>query len=222
MKNKYISTFLSVSVFALVLGLFTVPTRAECTPNYGGGENCVYESRFKIKKYVKLEDDNSWKDEVLIDLDDDDEDDKKILFKVEVTVDVEGDDIDEDSIEFDDMEMKDSLPDELKFLSESEDDLTEEWDNFKAGDKKTFYFTTKITDSEKKKDGSYEKCVINTAKLYQDGDKVDDDDAVVCYKRGGDVLGTSTELPETGTPGIAGISGILSLALGAYLRLKKN
>lgn len=223
-KNKVPTLLLALGSVVILTNVFAAKAYADCETNYGGGETCTYNSHFKIQKWVKLEGDSSWKDDVLVDLNDDDENDKRILFKVQVTANVtNADGVDVDKINFDDMKMKDNWPDELKFLDdESKNDLTEEWDDFKPGETKTFYFTAKIKSDEKNKDGDFEKCVVNKASLYYQGDFQGSDDAVVCYKKGSDVLGASTELPETGFLPVEGIVGLLMTAAGVGLKLKKK
>ncbi len=223
-ENIIKSLITPVFVVALVATILTKPVFADCTPNYGGGETCTYTKKFTIEKFVKLEGDSNWKDEVSVDLNDDDEKDKDVMFKIVITANIEdADGIDPDDVEFDDMKMKDSLPDELKFLDdESQDELVEEWDNFKPGETKTFYFTTKIRNSEKDKEGEFEKCVVNKAKLYYKDDLQGSDSAVVCYKKTGDVLGDVSELPETGEFPVTGMAGMGLIALGSVMKLKRK
>lgn len=225
-KNKTLLTALvSLGVIAVVATANAGVAYADCQQNYGGGETCFVTNKFKIKKYVRLEGDKTWRDEVTVNLNDDDEKDKKIEFKVEVTAEVDNpDNVDLSEVKFDDLKMKDKWPDELKFLdSESEDELTEEWDDFKAGDKKTFYFTGKITSDEKNRDGEFEKCVVNKASLYYQGDFQGSDEATVCYKKTGEVLGiTTSELPKTGFIPVEGLTGVSMLALGSFLTIKSK
>jgi hypothetical protein len=218
-KNKLIFVIFAVLAFVVFLAGKAL---ADCEPNYGGGETCTFKKHFDIEKYVRLEGDESWKNEVTVDLDDSDEADKLIEFKIVVKASVrDADGVDVNSITFDDMKMSDKWPDELKFLSkESEDELTEKWDSFKPGETKTFYITGKIKDSEKE-DVDSEKCVVNTARLYQNDDRIDSDDATVCYTQGGEVLGAISELPATGNLSVLGIAGVGLILLGAFLRGKK-
>lgn len=216
------SLLISVLVTGVSVGLNSNKANASCEQTYGGGETCVVTSTFKIKKYVRLEGDKTWRDEINIDLNDSDENDKKIEFKVEVTAEVsDGHNVDLSNITFDDLKMKDSWPEELKFLDESDDDLKEEWDDFKAGDKKTFHFTGKIQSDERNKEGEFEKCVVNKASLYYKDDFQASDEAVVCYKKTGDVLGTTTvaELPKTGFLPLPAILGMVLLSTGSLLKL---
>ncbi len=225
-KNKtFNSLILAALVTVVSAGVLTDKANATCEQRYGGGETCVVTSTFKIRKYVRLEGDKSWRDEVTIDLNDGDENDKKIEFKVEVTAEIsDSHNVDLDKITFDDLKMKDSWPEELKFLDESDDDLKEEWDDFKAGDKKTFRFTGKIQGDEKDKDGEFEKCVVNKASLYYEDEFQASDEAVVCYKKTEDVLGTSTvaELPKTGLLPIPAILGVALLSASGLLKLARK
>lgn len=211
------------------VALFTVATilvgttrvyALDCETNYGG---CSVEKKFKIEKYVRLEGDNNWHDEVTVDLNDSDEAKKKIEFKVVITNKMKGDNVDVSGLDIDNMKSEDRWPDELKFLDdESKNKLTEEWDNFKSNTSKTFYLTGKILDSEKNKGGNFQKCVVNKVELYHDGDEVDQDDAVVCYKKvtESEVLGATTELPKTGASEVAGLVGVLLTGTGIYLKKK--
>lgn len=228
MKKQKLNTIKKIIITTLMvvlgLGLNTNTAKADnCEQNYGGGETCVVTTNFRIRKYVRLEGDKTWRDEVLVDLDDDDENDKRIEFKIEVSVNVSDDDADVSGISFDDMKMKDKWPDELKFLEdESDDDLTEEWDDFEPGETKTFYLTGKIESDERDRDDEFEKCVVNKASLYYEDDLQGSDEAVVCYRKTDDVLGiTTSELPRTGAMPIEAIAGSLMLSLGVYLKSKK-
>jgi hypothetical protein len=223
--NLIVSGLLAVVATLVVANTSAKTAFADCEQNYGGGENCTYTRRLRIHKWVKLDGDNTWKDEVVIDLNDGNENDKKILFKVEVTADIsDASGVDKSKIEFDDMKMKDKWPSELKFLEDqSESDLTEEWDNFKPGETKTFYYAAKIQGSEKNRVGDFQKCVVNKASLYYKNDNQGSADAVVCYKKVTDVLGTSTSRsPETGALPVSGIVGFSLMSLGTVLRKYKK
>lgn len=222
--NLIFSSVAAVVITTVAANLTTKVAFADCEENYGGGQNCTYTKRFKIEKWVKLDGDNTWKDEVVIDLDNANENDKKILFKVEVKADVSNaSGVDVSKIDFDEMKMKDKWPSELKFLeAESESNLTETWDNMKPGEIKTFYFAAKIQGSEKSGEGDFQKCVVNKASLYYKNDFQGSDDAVVCYKRASNVLGITTPLPETGIFPISGIVGLVLMSLGVALRKLKN
>ncbi|RJR27964.1 hypothetical protein C4561_00445 [candidate division WWE3 bacterium] len=220
--NKGLKNLIFASVLAAMFAFFPVAVYAEdCDKTYGGGEVCIVNKSFKIRKWVKLEGDSNWKEEVTIDLNDDDENDKEIIFKIEVENNVESDDMDVDDFEFDDMEMKDILPDEFKLDDDSEDDLEEEWDNFKAGDEETFYITVKLRDSEKDREGTFHKCAINKAEVYYDGEFEGADDASVCWKRGEEEEEIK-ELPKTGTPLSAGVTGLGLVALGTLIKKSKK
>lgn len=222
-KNNLIFSIIPAVIAMVVVSNMAVKTTyADCQDIYGGNQNCTVTGHFKIQKWVKLDGQDHWKDDVDIDLNDSSENDKAILFKVQVTADVTNDaGVDTSTISFDNLKLKDSLPDELKFLSDrSEDALTEKWDNFKPGETKTFFYTTKLTDAEKNKDGEFEKCVVNKASLYMDSDFQGSSDATVCYKKTGEVLGASTELPKTGALPTEGIVGAGLIALGLLLKAK--
>ncbi len=223
LTNLILSSLTAVVMTVLVANITSKTAFADCESNYGGGETCTYTKQFKIQKWVKLDGDNTWKDEVVIDLNSGNEIDKKILFKVEVKVDISNaSGVDTSKIKFDEMKMKDKWPSELKFLEdESESNLTEEWDNFKPGETKIFYFAAKIQGSEKNKEGEFQKCVVNKASLYRKGDFQASDDAVVCYKRTTDVLGVTT-LPETGVLPVIGYIGMALMSLGVALRKFKR
>ena len=159
---------------------------AACEPNYGGGENCTFEKTFRVRKKVRIEGDDSWKDKVI-----DVKKGKVVEFRVEVQ--------NTGEIEVDKMKMSDNLPDELNKVGGS--GLTEEWDNFEPGESKKFIIKAKINDSEFDAK-NFEKCVVNEAKAKQDKKDVGSDSATVCYGNG-----EITELPRTG----AGSNIILSL-----------
>lgn len=204
----------------MVAGFSPVVLADDCEGNYGGGDVCIINKSFKIRKWVRLEGDSEWKDEVAIDLNDRDERNKKIEFRVEVWNLVSSEDMDVEDMEFDNMKMKDKWPDALKYLEESKHDLTEEWDNFKPGDKKTFYYTAKIESDEKNKAGIFSKCVINKAELYYDGHYEGSDDAVVCWKKSH--TDEIKELPKTGSSPLVGIAGFGLIAVGAYFNKQRN
>jgi LPXTG-motif cell wall-anchored protein len=185
---------------------------ADCEENYGGGETCIVNKRFKIEKWVRLEGEKKdksckeWNDEVTIDLTDNDEKDKYVEFCIRVKnmSDEYGD------LDFDDMKMKDSLPEELKRTGG--DGLTEEWDNFDPGETKEFRIKVRIDEDELDRDGEYEKCVVNKASVYWKGNKEGTDTATVCWK---DYKKEIKELPKTGSESaLAGIAGLAVASLG--------
>ena len=185
------------------------------------GDVCIVNKSFEIRKWVKLEGDDTWQNEVTIDLDDDDEADKKILFKVKVKNRVKSDDMDVDDLEFDDMKMKDIWPDELDLDKGDSDDLTEKWDNFKSGETETFYYEADIEEDEKDRDEvNFEKCVVNKAELYYEDDLEGVDDAVVCWKKS--EKEDIEELPDTGAPITLGFAGFGLIALGTLIKKSKK
>jgi uncharacterized repeat protein (TIGR01451 family)/LPXTG-motif cell wall-anchored protein len=195
---------ISVTAAGLLVAVTNNKVYAEdCEAVYGGGEKCIVNKSFRITKEVREKDE-----------DDDDAEDKINVEKGEefvfvITIKNTGE------VEVDDMKMKDFLPDELKLI---EGDLTEEWDNFDFGDKKTFHLTVKVKDSEFERD-NFEKCIVNKAEVRKDGDFEGADTATVCYKKG-----EISELPETGaTAGIA-LSGLGTAltAFGLVIRKKFN
>src|SRR4030043_1367792 len=188
--NMKLSTikYLSLVAFTGVLMLGSSIVAKAYADSYGGEDT---ETKFKIVKDVKLDGDDSYKDKVFVDLTKSSEKGRDIIFRVRVTN--LGDDAD-------DMEMKDSLPDELNKIA---GDLIEEWDDFENGEVKEFTFRVKIKDSEIKSDKDYEKCVVNKAELRQDGDFQGSDTATVCY---GNV--PVKELPKTGFTSMVGFAGM--------------
>ena len=163
--------------------------------------------RFEIDKDVRIEGDNSWKDKVT-----DVEINEIVEFKITIK-----NRSDEEADDFDNMKMEDFLPDELERVGGS--GLTEYWDNFEPGEKKSFTIEAKVKDSEYDREDNFEKCVVNKAEVEWDGEFEGSDTAIVCY--GNTEL---TELPETGssTDSIAAL-GLGLVVVGALVKkLKKN
>lgn len=181
---------------AVVLG--TKEALAGCTPNYGGGENCVYNKNFDIEKKVRKEGDDNWKDKVT--------GVKKgevVEFKVKVKNDGE--------VEVDDMKMIDKLPKEMERVGGS--GLTEYWDDFEPDETKAFVIKAVVKDSEYDKK-NFEKCVVNKAEVEYDGDEEASDTATVCYSDK-----KVTELPKTGGNSLAyGAFGLGLMAFGAVTK----
>jgi LPXTG-motif cell wall-anchored protein len=216
--NKMLIALAFIVVTAVVASQISLAD--DCEGDYGGGDTCIVNKSFKIRKWVRLEGDSEWKDEVDIDLSDKEERNKKIEFRVEVWNLVSSDDIDVTDMDFDDMKMKDIWPHALKYLEESKNDLTERWDDFKPGDKKSFYFKAKIQSDEKNKAGIFSKCVINKAELYYGDHYEGSDDAVVCWKK------THTdeikELPKTGVSPVFGLAGLGLITAGLLVKKHKK
>jgi len=165
---------------------------AGCTSNYGGGETCIYNKNFDIEKKVRKEGDDSWKDKVTgVD------EDEVVEFKIKVK--------NEGEVDVDDMKMSDKLPKEMERVGG--DGLTEYWDDFEAGETKTFVIKAKVKDSEYDRK-NFEKCVVNKAEVLYDGEDEASDTATVCYSDS-----EPTELPKTG--GSSLLYGVLGLGLTA-------
>lgn len=198
----YKSTLKNVVVsFALVLSiaLLNRVSYADCEANYGGGETCIYNKSFEIEKKVRIQGDNTWKDKVT-----DVKQDEIVEFKIKIK--------NVGEIEVDNMKMKDILPDEMDRVGGS--GLTEYWDNFEPGDTKEFKIEAKLDNSEFDRE-NFEKCIVNKAEAYYDGNFEGADTATVCYGNA-----TITELPETGASStIALVSmGILSVLGGTLVK----
>ncbi len=188
-----ISAMLVLAVFGGLFGGSQV--YAGCTPNYGGGQTCVYNKNFDIEKKVRKAGDDSWKDKVT--------GVKKgevVEFKIKVKNDGE--------VDVDKMKMTDKLPREMERVGG--DGLTEYWDDFDKGETKTFVIRAKVKDSEYDRK-NFEKCVVNKAVVEYKGDQEASDTATVCY---GD--SKPTELPKTGgSPLVYGTLGLGLVAVGA-------
>jgi uncharacterized repeat protein (TIGR01451 family) len=180
-------------VVAGVAGVLSGGTAyAGCTSNYGGGETCIYNKNFDIEKKVRKEGDDSWKDKVTgVD------EDEVVEFKIKVK--------NEGEVDVDDMKMSDKLPKEMERVGG--DGLTEYWDDFEAGETKTFVIKAKVKDSEYDRK-NFEKCVVNKAEVLYDGEDEASDTATVCYSDS-----EPTELPKTG--GSSLLYGVLGLGLTA-------
>lgn len=198
--------FVSAALFVGFLALSTEKAYADCEPNYGGGETCIVNKRFEIDKDVRFEGDSDWEDKVTGAKEND-----VIEFRVKIKnlSDEEGD------IDFDDMKMKDTLPGEMYRVGGS--GLTEYWDDFAPGETKTFVIKTKVNASEFDREGKFEKCVVNKAKVYWDGNFEGSDTATVCY---GDL--ELSELPETGFVSTTALAGLGLIAVGLLVKLSKK
>lgn len=214
---------LIVSFFAVFTVLLVVRTNVyasdNCDENYGGGETCLVNKRFKIEKWVRQEGEHKdesckeWDEEVTLDLTDGDDKDDYLEFCIRVTnlSDDEGD------FDFDDMKLLDKLPSELYRIGG--DGLTEYWDDFDPGESKDFKIKVRIDEDELDKDGEYEKCAVNRALVYWDGEFEGSDTATVCWKNYDKEI---KELPKTGAESFAvALGGATLAALGAFLKKKK-
>lgn len=197
---------LIVLLSVIFIGSFVMadldPVYAGCESTYGGGEECVFNKNFRVRKKVRfeVEDDDDARDKII-----DVEKGEVIVFEIEIK--------NTGEVDVDDMSMEDFLPDELKFLDS--EGLTEEWDDFEPGDKKKFEIRVKVKDSEYDRDDDFEKCVVNKVEIEYDGDFEGSDTATVCY---GDA--EITELPETGagTGVTLVIAGIGLVVVGILVR----
>ncbi len=207
---------LNLVLFAfLVTGLLIVvlfpreafATSKHCDEVYGGGETCIVNKSFEIEKKVRLKDEGDYKDKIS-----GVEEGDTIEFRITVKNRSKSDDgVDESKLTFDNMRMEDILPSELEWVS---GDLTEEWDDFKPGERK-FTIRAKIVSDEFDRDGDWSKCVVNKAEVSYDGDFEGSDTATVCY--GDEEI---TELPETGASStlLMTILGLSSIASGLFLK----
>lgn len=194
---------ISALVVAGVAGVLSGGTAyAGCTSNYGGGETCIYNKNFDIEKKVRKEGDDSWKDKVTgVD------EDEVVEFKIKVK--------NEGEVDVDDMKMSDKLPKEMERVGG--DGLSEYWDDFEAGETKTFVIKAKVKDSEYDKD-NFEKCVVNKAEVLYDGEDEASDTATVCYSDS-----EPTELPKTGGSSLLyGVLGLGLTAVGAFAKKLKK
>jgi len=178
-------------VSAVSAGLFGgSQVYAGCTPNYGGGQTCIYNKNFDIEKKVRKAGDDFWKDKVT-----GVKKDEVVEFKIKVK--------NAGEVDVDKMKMTDKLPKELERVGG--DGLTEYWDDFDEDETKTVVIKAKVKDSEYDRK-NFEKCVVNKAIVEYKGDQEASDTATVCY---GD--GEPTELPKTG--GNTVVYGALGLGL---------
>lgn len=203
--NK-ISRILFISLIAGAILLVIVPSDVfaeECESDGPYGEICIYNKSFELDKKVKKEGDDVWKDKVI-----DVEKDEIVIFEIEIE--------NVGEVEVDNMRLEDFLPDELKRVGGS--GLTEYWDDFEPGEKKTFEIEVKINDEEFDRDVEFEKCVVNKAEVEYDGDFESSDAAVVCYGNA-----QIKELPETGATStvIYSALGLTLIASGIVLKKKE-
>lgn len=201
-QNLIGSLVLIATMVVLSTGVVYAKSKDNCESHYGGGKTCLVNKRFKIEKWVKVKGDDSWKDKVT-DVDEDD----TILFKIKIKnlSDDEGD------FDFDNMKMKDFLPDELERIGG--DGLTEEWDDFEPGEERTFEIEAEIDEDEFDRDDDFEKCVVNKAEVRWDGEFEGADTATVCY---GDE--EPKELPKTGSVPFDAITGVGLITAGLVLK----
>ena len=194
--KKLIALFSFGFVFFL-LGGQKIYASSDCETVYGGGEVCVYDTRFKIVKEVRIQGDTEWKDKVT-----DVKEGEVVEFRIKIRNRSDG-----PADATDDMKMEDFLPEEMNKVGGS--GLDEEWDNFDPKDEKVFIIQAKVDSDEYDRDVEFEKCVVNKAELRWDGEFQGADTATVCY---GNVQ--PSELPKTGALSTMGLSGLVLLVSG--------
>lgn len=196
MKNTVYKIIAGATALTMLTG--TAYANGDCEPTYGGGQTCVYNKNFEIKKEVRKEGDDNWHDKIT--------GVKKgqiIEFRIRVK--------NSGEVETDDMRMKDILPDELSRVS---GDLTEEWDNFEIGEKKEFIIKAKV-DKDEYDNKNFKNCIVNEAHIYF-GDKHEGSDtATVCYESK-----EVKELPDTGAS--TGLLGLGLLTSGIVLKRNRK
>lgn len=207
MKKTIVYNLIAVLLFAAGVVVFKTPVYADnhCESNYGGGETCLVNKRFKIEKSVKIEGDDSWKDKVSLSKD---EKNDTIIFKIKITN--KSDDVAD--LDFDNMKMEDFLPKELHRVGGS--GLTENWDNFKPGETRTFEIEVKIDEDQFDRKDDFEKCVVNKAEVRWDGEFEGSDTATVCFSNDRH----PKELPKTGAFPIEAVAGLGLISVGFFLR----
>lgn len=171
----------------------------ECDPQYGGGEIC--NKSFDIEKWVRRKGSDDKKEKLNV------EEDEEFEFLIRVT--------NTGQVTKDDMKMEDILPGSLERIGGH--GLTEEWDDFAPGETIEFTIKVKVEDDEFDRDGEFDKCVVNIARVLFDGHEEGSDDATVCW---GDE--EVEELPETGANLSPALSVVALLAIAAGALVKKN
>jgi hypothetical protein len=221
-KNKKYILIVSLTIAIAVAFLATskVYAKDNCEENYGGGETCLINKRFKIEKWVRKENEhkddscNEWDDEVTMDLTDKDERDHYVEFCVKITN--KSDKV--ENLDFDGMKMLDNLPDELTRIGG--DGLSEYWDNFKPGESKTFKIRADIKDDEKNKHGEFKKCAVNKAEVFWKKEFEGSATATVCWKKYKKEI---KELPHTGTDSaFVGLAGLTLTMVGVAIKKIKG
>jgi hypothetical protein len=208
-KTKTAKNLIGLSVAVVlfaVSGSVNKVYASHCESNYGGGENCVYNKRFEIDKDVRIEGDSQWEEDKVTGVKKGD----TIEFRIKIK-----NRSDEATGSFDDMKMEDFLPDELVRVGGT--GLSEYWDDFDAGETKTFILKAKIDSDEFDRDDNFEKCVVNKAEVRWDGKFEGSDTATVCYGNG-----EPTELPKTGAVSELAIVGLALLTAGILVKTAKR
>jgi hypothetical protein len=207
-KAKTLGKNLIVSLAFVAISFAVSSTVYACNEDSndcGYGEKEIVNKRFSIEKKVRIEGNDSWKDKVT-----GVEEDDIVEFKIKIKN--LSDDKAADEIDFDNMKMEDILPDEMFRVGGS--GLTEYWDDFEPGETKTFKLEAKVDADEYDNDKDFEKCVVNKAKTYWDGEFEGSDTATVCYSD----IDEPTELPETGVMSTMLVAGALMVASGILIK----
>ncbi len=173
--NKVLKSIMTV--VAIVASLSIASGKVYADGQYG--KDIIKNKSFRIEKEVRIKDEGSYEDKLILTKSDWDE---VIEFRIRIK--------NVGEVTTDKMKMEDFLPSELKLVKE--DGLTEHWDGFEPGETKTYKIEARIKDSELDRE-NFDKCVVNKAEVRYDGKFEGADTATVCY---GDR--TVTELPETG------------------------
>jgi LPXTG-motif cell wall-anchored protein len=208
-KTKTAKNLIALSVAVTLVALFGGVNKAyaeHCESNYGGGENCIYNKRFEIDKDVRIEGDSEWLEDKVTGVKKGD----TVEFRIKIK-----NLSDEGTGSFDNMKMEDSLPDEL--IREGGSGLTEYWNDFDAGETKTFIMRVKIDSDEFDRNDNFEKCVVNRAEVRWDKKFEGSDSAAVCYGNG-----EPRELPKTGAESGLAVVGLALLASGVLVKLTKR
>lgn len=204
--NKKLKTSIALAmtlVGVMTIALSSPSVYAACENEGAYGQTCIYNKTFELTKKVRIEGDSKWHDKVT-----DVKEGDVIEFRIEI------ENIGE--VEVDDMKMSDNLPKELERIGGS--GLTEYWNDFEVGDEKKFTIKARIKSSEFDRDGDFEKCVVNKAKVEYKDTLEGADTATVCY--GEEEI---KELPETGATytEMLSVVGAASTGLGLLLKRKK-
>lgn len=192
-KLYRINLILIVTLLVAFAVMVLMPSKAfavECESVYGGGERCIYNKSFEIKKKVRIKGEGSYRDRLNLD---EDELDEILEFKIKVK------NIGE--IEVDDMEMIDDLPDGLYRVSGS--DLEEDWDDFEPDETKEFKIRVKIDKDIYEDKKNFETCLVNKAEVEYKGHHEGSDVAEVCFS-----VGELKELPDTGADATVAVTGL--------------
>lgn len=179
MKINMLCKSILIGIF-LIAGINKAEASSVCNPNYGGGETCTETNveRISLDKEVSFKKNDNFSGRVK-----GAEEGDTVYFRI--TIKNEGD------TDFEKLTIEDDLP---KYLKTSEDT---EWTikDFKAGDEWSEVFKAEVVDGEDLPDNDI--CVVNEARVKENGKTVDEDTAIVCIETSTKVLGVK-ELPVTG------------------------